>query len=436
MVHSCRNWGAGRAIMVVIAVMTAVLATPEAQAVDPSEAPIAVRWWGGPHVTIETWWGLSVAINPTPETLNDDNLTDLTVVTTSNNQHTRSAKDRENAFVVSAVQQDGVVREFDLILDRLPNDPAVTLTESHEKSQRGPHPIRLYAFPASDSTSAPNREPLVLLEADGVSVLYCGALRTDDLSEQTLNRVTGVNVLVIPIDEHGKQGPKPAAAAALVARIAPSQVVPLASPDSAALERFVNALDLAEPSVAVGNTLAATGMSETSGPSVHLLKSTPWAAPEHIQEGLEAMRNARASFESVITTLSAEQLDHQPSNGTHTVRWNAEHTAGAELYFFSFVFRDADDAFPVIRATPAQQPADYVAGHPDWTPMEEAAHLQRTGAFVERFAYLLVDVDPEDERYPTFFKSLDGLFTLLEGHYNKHQHNVEAKFSLADWPKN
>ena len=46
------------------ALATSLLTTLPARAIDPAEAPVAVRWWGQAFFTIETWWGLTVASDP------------------------------------------------------------------------------------------------------------------------------------------------------------------------------------------------------------------------------------------------------------------------------------------------------------------------------------------------------------------------------------
>ncbi len=187
---------------------------------------------------------------------------------------------------------------------------------------------------------------------------------------------------------------------------------------------------------AVGNThmVSAPTDDEYTGITAVSLNYTPWVPSEFIAGNLTKMHEAREALAQTVEQLSMNQIDHHPSTGTHTVRWNAEHTAGAEMLFMSMVFHDSDELFPMIRISPAQAPADYSPPNPDWTPAETADHIRRVGAFVDRFAYLLDGVDPEEERYPAFFKSLDGLFKLLSGHYDTHRANVEAKFELDDWP--
>ena len=72
-----------------------------------------------------------------------------------------------------------------------------------------------------------------------------------------------------------------------------------------------------------------------------------------------ASRKAQALF----STLSVDQMNHRPSDGTHTPRWNAEHMMGRELGFFSAIYSKIDPSVPALDLNPAQMPEDYVAAH-------------------------------------------------------------------------
>ncbi len=424
-------------------------AASTARALDPAQAPVAVRWWGQGFVTIETWWGLTVAIDPfSPEQTgytNPDVSADLVLVTHGHFDHDNPSIVEGGPFVVRGLTDDGDFRPLNLTLDRLPNESAVKLAKTSERGKVGPHPIRIESIKSwHDAVGGAERgaNAMFLIEVDGVRILHCGDLGQTELTSEQVAAIGQLDVLLLPVG--GTYTVDGAAAAQIAAQLAPRNVIPIhyKTPalkfDLATVDPFLAALgDDWTERIEVGNTfaVAAAVEGETTVPTVAVLQYTPWEAPEYIKDGLAKMRESRSALAATIESLSTNQLDHKPSDGTHTVRWNGEHTAGAEIFFMSMVFKDSDESVPLIRVTPAQQPADYSPGNPDWTASEEANHLRRTGDFTERFAYLLVDVDPTEERYPAFFKSLDGLYSLMETHYGKHHTSVKKKFELADWPK-
>ena len=435
-------------LAIVIASSFTLMSVP-ARAVDPKNAPVAVRWWGQAFVTIETWWGLTVAIDPydPARTGYDDPgvSADLVLITHNHFDHDDADLVGGGPFVVRGVGEDGTVQVFDLTLDRRPNESATKLAETSESGRLGPHPVRVWSIPAwHDDVKGAQRgaTAMFLIEVDGVRILHCGDLGQSELTPAQLDAIGRVDALLIPVG--GTYTIDGATAARITAQLAPRFVVPIHYKTPALsiplddASAFLAALpESAVRRAAVGNTLAVMTADPAAAPSAMVavtLGYEPWTPPDYLRAGLDRVAKARESLAQTIESLSSEQLNHKPSDGTHTVRWNAEHTAGAEASFFSMVAQDANPAFPIVQMRPAQMPADYVPATPDWSPHEEADNIRRVGAFVERFAYLLNGVDPAQERYPAFFKSLNGLFDLLENHYNTHHANVKKKFKLPDWP--
>ena len=136
---------------------------------------------------------------------------------------------------------------------------------------------------------------------------------------------------------------------------------------------------------------------------------------------------------AVFVQLSVNQMNHRPSNGTHTPRWNAEHMMGRELGFFSKIYSGIDPATLAIDLNPKQMPPDYVAAHPDWDGKEEARQMQRVTAFTRRFAYLLDGIDLEAKPSGSWW-TVRGLLEQMQRHYGEHTAHVKEKFELSDWP--
>ena len=428
-------------ILVFFAALAALLAAAPAWGLDADRAPVAVRWWGGSFITIESWWGLTVAIDPAGREISPPVglKPDLVLLSSNQRDATGVGAIAGNPFTVRGVAETGAALALDLTLDRRPNESARRLSETAEATDLGPHPVRVWTIPAQPGAS------MFLIETDGVRILHAGSLAAVELTPAQLDAIGRVDALIVPATSHADSTIDPAERATrLVHQLAPRYILSVGviglTPTPGELARIADSLPNSyERRSQSGNTLAVTapdapGAPEDAAPIITTLGDRPWKPADAIATGLARVAAARESLARTIQGISAAQLDHQPADGSHTVRWNGEHTAGSEAIFFSIVLRDSAPDFPMLRLSPPQRVSDYSPANPEFSPREEAEHLHRVGALVERFAYILADVDPASERYPVFFRSINGLFELLERHYNQHHDNVKKKFEAADWP--
>jgi len=427
-----------------IAALLAVLFLSPLRAVADPGKPVAVRWWGQAMVTIETWWGLTVAVDPfSLGTGYPDPAVpaDLVVVTHEHADHNNSAIVRGDPRVVHALDQAGRARDLHLILDRQPNAPRPDVSMPMETVVRTPHMVRVRTIPAHhDDAEGAQRGAtgLALIEADGVRILHCGDLGQRALTDGQLAQIGAVDVLLVPVGGvYTVDGP---AAAAITLQVAPRIVVPIHFKTDAlrfdleGAEGFLESLpDSFERRTVAGNTLAVSAGAGDGRSAVVTLGYLPWEMPDELADLFEAKERAAAEAAAMYATLSAVQLNHRPSNGTHTPRWNAEHTAGTELLLLSRVFAKADAEVRPIEAMPAQMPPDYTPEHPGWTGGEEARRIERTQAFSRRFAYLLEGVGL-DERPEGGGWTVRTILERMAWHYPEHADNVREKFELPDWP--
>jgi|GEM_PF-2499005 len=168
---------------------------------------------------------------------------------------------------------------------------------------------------------------------------------------------------------------------------------------------------------------------------VALMIADPRPVPEHLRKMFDRMEAANRLSQDVFRQLSVEQMNFNSSNGTHTPRWNAEHMSGRQLLFFSQIYHALDPNIPIFDWNPKQMPMDYEARHPTWSGADEARAMQRVDDFSRRYAYLLNDIQLNDEPPATFWPSFKALLLQMEEHYAEHTANVKKKFELPDWPK-
>ncbi len=425
--------------------LLAALAAVWPAVADPGK-PIAVRWWGQAFVTIETYWNLTVAIDPYATSIgyDDPSITgDVVLVTHSHADHSNVSLLGEGVPSVVGLDDNGNVASIDMVLDRLPNQDEPTVTAFSPSAQYTDHAVRfrtIASFHDDQSGDRRGNNAMFLVVADGVRILHCGDLGQTQLTEDQLRQIGNVDVLLIPVGGvytvDGKQ------AVGIVEQLSPRYVVPIhyKTPQLTFVLRtsddFLHALPAKYQRVGtLGNTFAAThnlGASPQK-PQVVTLRTRPWIMPTELAELYERKDAVCRASQTVFATLTVNQMNHRPSNGKHTPRWNAEHMMGRELGFFSRIFSGVDPAIPHINLNPKQMPPDYVAAHPDWDGKEEARQMQRVMSFTRRFAYLFAEFDL-DERPKGSPWTLRGLLQQMHRHYGEHTAHVKEKFELPDWP--
>ncbi|MEE9128375.1 MAG: MBL fold metallo-hydrolase [Phycisphaerales bacterium] len=408
--------------------------------------PVAVRWWGQAFVTIESYWNLTVAVDPYATRIgyDDPNITaDVVLVTHHHADHNNISLLGTDAKSVLGLDEAGDVVSIDMVLDRLPNQVEPTVTAFSPSAQYTDHAVRfrtIASFHDDQSGGRRGKNAMFLVMADGVRILHCGDLGQTKLTEDQLRQIGKVDVLLVPVG--GVYTVDGTQAKGIVDQINPRYVVPIhyKTPQLSIVlrtdEEFLKALPAKfERVTPPGNTFAASqrrGAPQES-PQVVTLHTRPWTMPAELAELFERKDAACRASQEVFGQLSINQMNHRPSNGTHTPRWNAEHMMGRELGFFSKIYSGIDPAILAIDLNPRQMPPDYVAAHPDWDGNEEARQMQRVTAFTRRFAYLLDEIDLE-AKPPGSWWTVRGLLKQMQRHYGEHTAHVREKFDLPDWP--
>lgn len=258
---------------------------------------------------------------------------------------------------------------------------------------------------------------VIVIEADGVTCVVVSPTVSEisiaDDSEQ-------VRAVVILGDRSADE------VAALTKSIEETELV-VWSAGSEVPKRF-NAKSIEHNCVALSSTFPS------GDAPVHLMvEKRSYELSETLESLFTKMERANRDSQRVFEKLSPQQLNFQPSNGTHTPRWNAEHMMGRQLGFFSQIYHAQDETIPVMNLNPKQMPKDYTPAYPTWDGHEEARRMERVGVFCRKFAYLLDGV-PLDARAPGSRWTLRGLLMQMERHYDQHTANTVAKFDLSDYP--
>lgn len=165
------------------------------------------------------------------------------------------------------------------------------------------------------------------------------------------------------------------------------------------------------------------------------ISNQPWKLDDAELSGLfEKKEASSANSRAVFASLSVDQMNFVPGNGSHTPRWNTEHMMGRELLFFSQIYHSIDPEIPVMNLNPKQMPKDYVAAHSDWSGEEEARLTLQVEAFSRRFAYFLKDLPLDEKTKGSRMWSPRGLLKQMERHYKQHTDNAKKKMELENWP--
>ncbi len=393
-----------------------------ATAAPAAEPPIAVRYWGGDTVSIESWWHGPVAIGGDVQI---GGLAELGVVTV------KDYLPRTNLLLLP-LADDGVTptgADLDSLLLRPANADAAALCSAKELDKPPPYSVHVKMDSSWASDSEQGRLGPILISVDGVRVLYWKTQRGSHLTAAGLKMLGGVDVLVLPIDQ--SEG----SARQIVSQLRPRIVIPVSSSAEELQAAIETVPDNVEIQRVAHNSLAVPTADRAGDAStrVVVLSPEPWQPTGEVAELMQNMEAACLASQEVFRPLSANQMNFRPANGTHTPRWNPEHMMGRQLLFFSQIYSALDPAHQPIDLNPAQMPPDYRAAHPDWTGAEEARQMQRAADYVRRFAYLLEGV-PLEEQAPGSRWTLRGLLEQMARHFGEHTANVQEKFELPGWP--
>lgn len=433
---------------IVAALLLACLLAAPSLADDKVQAPVAIRWWGQGMVSIETWWDLTIVIDPYGDNIGyevPDLTADLVLVTHEHADHNNVEAVKGEPLVRRGLDDTGAVREMNIFVDRFEGTsaPEVWGNTKADSAKQTPHSIHVVSIPAwHDDSQGSERGAVAMFKitVDGVSVLHCGSLGQSKLSDEQVERVGTVDVLLFNLESNVKS-------LDLVQQLKPRAVLPIGSTDGKTTDKdwednvLIGSLipavgDSFSIERMAGNTWAVGASDAVSfyNPRVIVLKHKPWKPKGDLATLLDKMDAACQASQEVFAPLSAEQLNWRPPNGTHTPRWNAEHMLGRQLGFFSQIYSAIDpETFTHIDLNPKQMPDDYQPAHPDWDGAEQARQMQRASAYVHRFAYLLDGVDL-DAKAPGSFWTPRRLLKQMDRHFAEHTGNVEQKFTLEGWP--
>lgn len=413
--------------------------------------PVAVRWWGQACVSIEPFWDLRIVVDPygADERLGyplPDLTADLVVTTHRHLDHATVGTVKGKPTVLHGLTP---AEDWDTInhyFDRPPNRDEAHLHGAQEAVAFSPHAIHITGvrtYHDERSGAQRGKNTLVLIETDGIRILHCGDLG-HVLTDEQARGLDRIDLLIIPVG--GAYTIDADAALQAVRQIRPRRVLPIHYNTGvgrfplARVDPFVEKAKQAGMTVRTvkGNTIAVARPSPdaaaTGHPEVIVTDYRPLPLPPPLAKALADVAAARRELIDRLGMVSAAQLDHKPSDGTHTIRWNFEHTTGRDLQFFSQIYHALDPAIPVLNWNPAQMPPDHKPLHPEWNTAEMVRHVQRVGAFVDRFSYLLADV-PMDQKIEGTRFSVKSLTDLMVRHYRDHTTKALRKFDLPDWPR-
>lgn len=428
---------------------TCLLAT-QGLAADKVQAPVAVRWWGQGMVSIETYWNLTVVIDPYGEGIGytvPELSADLVLVTHEHADHNDVEAVKGEPTVVRALDGAGNVRKINHYFDRFENsdDTEWWSNTKANSARQTDHSVFVRSIPAwHDDSQGSERGSTAMFQivVDGVTILHCGDLGQSTLTEEQLTYLKHVDVMLLPaggvytID--GEQ------AWDIIEQVKPRIVIPIHYKTDKLkipleqVDKFVTRIPANwKLKKSEHNTLAVSAVrdsrDENTSPLV-VLDYEPWQPTGELATLLDKMDTACKESQQVFAKLSTEQMNWRPPNGTHTPRWNAEHMMGRQLGFFTQIYAAIEpETFTHIDLNPKQMPDDYQAAHPDWDGAEEARQMQRASAYVRRFAYLLEGLDL-DAKAPGSFWTPRRLLKQMDRHFGEHTANVVKKMELESWP--
>ena len=416
---------------------------PSLSAKVPDRHPVAIRWWGQGMVSIETYWNLTVVIDPTRQKSGSELpgvQADLVLLTHEPADPNNFDWIKGEPRIVRGIDESGEVCHINHNFDRGENSRECQWWENTKANvdKRTSHTIGVYAIPAwrnNAEGSARVSAAMFKISVDGVTILYCGNLGQADLTEDQLQSIGKVDVLLVSTATADGQMVSPATR--ISQQVKPRYIVPInyeptdSIGDVMGIDAMWKVREIDHNTLAVSHSTQPTFFAST----LAFLSPKPYQPTGELAELLDQMDKSCRAAQQVFAPLSAEQMNWQPSNGTHTPRWNAEHMMGRQLGFFSQIYAAIDpDTFQHLDRNPAQMPADYKPAHSDWDGAEEARQLERARAYVRRFAYKLEGIDL-DAKAPGSFWTLRKLLKQMDHHFAEHSDNVRQKFELVDWPE-
>jgi hypothetical protein len=361
--------------------------------------PVAIRRWPDGGITIETMWDLHFG--------------------TGLNDATQELISRpiDLAFVADIGRST--------IVSRLPNDPSVNVIRSGHGKEKGKNDVVITH--ATTELLAGS----FLVEVDGVKIHLidnkAAKLISDspDLNHAAFHmKPEDSSNTVIVLGRSFNESTTLKIAAAIQPRVivTPVGVTKVGDQKVVGIEH---------------NTLAVSAGDDKRGKPTRFvsLSDQPYELSPELVTLFQKKETACKESRELFASLSIEQMDFQPSNGTHTPRWNSEHMMGRELLFFSQIYHAVDPSIPVMDLNPRQMPKDYKMAHPDWTGAEEARQTERVEAFTRRYAYLLDGMPLNQKAEGSKFWTPRALLKQMERHYNEHTSNVRKKMKLDEWPK-
>ncbi len=369
--------------------------------------PVAIRYWPGSCISIETMWNFHIAFG----------------VDAKNRAALPRTADVE--FVDDYWAASG---SDNLVLDRKPNENKAVLKPSSECPYPSPNAIRLSRSVLTNANTGKSIS-MIAISVDGVTIVNSDKSSALELIailkevKELPKQMHSIDAFLID-DGTADQATYQTLQGLLKARVMVlGNAVKFDKPGDVPVQQIAH------------NTLAISKSGSTSEPRWIKLSDSPWTMEPALADLFAKKEAACKSSRAVFASLTVNQLNFQPGNGTHTPRWNAEHMMGRELIFFSQIYNAVDSSIPIMDLNPKQMPPDYRAAHADWSGFEEAMQMERVEAFTRRFAYLLEGMDLNKTAKGSAFWTPQALLKQMVAHYMEHTANVVKKKELPDWPK-
>ncbi len=378
--------------------------------------PVAIRYWPGGGVTIETNWDLHIGLRLDECRNRLARVPDLEIRL---DEMPEGATPRSPLVHVWPPQE-----KARLLLDRKPNLASPAFQAADSVPEPTAHAIT-FSRAGSVQSSTAREAMMMLIEVDGLRLLDIGGVTATEFSvfEEMKWVEPGLDALLFSTP------PSDMAALAKIAERIKPRVIVLPAGSETALA------DDVKTGIVPHNTLAlSAGDLGDEGTRFIVMGHEPWHMEGELSELFARKEAACGASRQLFASLSSEQMNFRPGDGTHTPRWNAEHMMGRELGFFSQIYHALEPSIPVMDLNPKQMPDEYQAAHPDWSGAEEARQMERVEAFTRRFAYVLCDLDLERRAPGSRMWSPRSLLQQMERHYGEHTANVEKKKQLPDWP--